>query len=197
MVVTKQSSSNLSQSLLKFNSLLKEACDEKCLTSPSLWSQMCQHFNVKALVLDQFNISDLNQIHKELQPSQMIHIVYVYRDPRAVLWQRLQDQPSLKLEAEASNFCQSLARDLQQIDLHPKAAVRTISFEDFVLRPSAQMADYALSSFCNSEDRNINQKDAAIDDWKLKWSIDDIVLIEDKCAQVLNRLEYPLYGLVS
>ena len=36
---------NMTTSALKFNSLLVEACDDKCLTSPSLWTQMCQYFN--------------------------------------------------------------------------------------------------------------------------------------------------------
>ena len=51
---------NMETSALKYNSLLVEACDEKCLTSPSLWTQMCQYFNGKALAFDNFELSDIN-----------------------------------------------------------------------------------------------------------------------------------------
>ena len=49
----------MNTSALKFNSLLVEACDDKCLTSPSLWTQMCQYFNGKALAFDNVELADI------------------------------------------------------------------------------------------------------------------------------------------
>ena len=50
---------DMETSALKFNSLLVEACDEKCLTSPSLWTQMCQYFNGKALAFDNVELANI------------------------------------------------------------------------------------------------------------------------------------------
>ena len=53
--------------------------------------------------------------------------------------------------------------------------------------------------FCMAKNKTLLLEDQkeSMDSWKLKWSMEEIVLIEDKCVQVLNRLEYPMYGLVS
>ena len=53
---------NMEKSALKFNSLLLEACDDKCLTSPSLWTQLCQYFNGKALAFDNVKLSDIKDV---------------------------------------------------------------------------------------------------------------------------------------
>ncbi len=73
-------------------------------------------------------------------------------------------------------------------------------FEDLASRPDDDLEDFlkgfhALPRFCSvptSEVENLTSD--LVDSWKQKLTMDEIVTIEEKCTQVLNRLEYPLYG---
>jgi hypothetical protein len=58
-------------SALKFNSLLLEACDDKCLTSPSLWAQLCQYFSGKALAFDNVKLADIKDAINERKSDSM------------------------------------------------------------------------------------------------------------------------------
>ena len=62
---------NMETSALKFNSLLLEACDDKCLTSPSLWTQLCQYFNGKALAFDNVKLADIKDAINERKSDSM------------------------------------------------------------------------------------------------------------------------------
>ena len=62
---------NMETSALKFNSLLLEACDDKCLTSPSLWTQLCQYFNGKALAFDNVRLADIKDAINERKSGSM------------------------------------------------------------------------------------------------------------------------------
>ena len=46
---------NLQDFPLKHNSFIVNSCDQKCVTSPKLWTQLCEKFNFKALTLNQFD----------------------------------------------------------------------------------------------------------------------------------------------
>ena len=109
---------------------------------------------------------------------------------------------STDLENEASVLCENLKNDLQEIDNNmPKKQFHTLRFEDFALRPeeiiSTQVTN--LSKFCQHNINDNNQTNSSefrdqVDAWKLTFSMEQILMIEDKCSQVLNRLEYPIYG---
>ena len=123
--------------------------------------------------------------------------IYIYRDPRAIL-----NPKSTNLENEVSVLCENLKNDLQEIDNNmPKKQFHTLRFEDFALRPeeiiSTQVTN--LSKFCQHNINDNNQTNSSefrdqVDAWKLTFSMEQILMIEDKCSQVLNRLEYPIYG---
>lgn len=181
---------NMEKSALKFNSLLLEACDDKCLTSPSLWTQLCQYFNGKALAFDNVKLADIKDAINESDAK----AIYIYRDPRAIL-----NPKSSDLENEASVLCENLKNDLHEIDNNmPKKQFHTLRFEDFALRPEEVISGQVtnLSKFCqhNNNQTSGHEFRSQVDAWKLKFSMEQIVMIEDKCAQVLNRLEYPIYG---
>ena len=103
------------------------------------------------------------------------------------------------MENEASVLCENLKNDLHEIDHNmPKKQFHTLRFEDFALRPEEVISGQVtnLSKFCqhNNNQTSGHEFRSQVDAWKLKFSMEQIVMIEDKCAQVLNRLEYPIYG---
>ena len=122
--------------------------------------------------------------------------IYIYRDPRAILNPKSND-----LEKEASALCESLKNDLQEIDNNmPKNKFHTLRFEDFAHRPEEVISTQVTNLtnlFCQNDYNNqTSSKElrSQIDTWKLTFSMEQIAMIEDKCAQVLNRLEYSICG---
>lgn len=169
---------NLNHSVFKFNALINDICDDQCLIRPSLWSQMCQYFPGKALV---GNVEPF----EDLQLFQDLKLFYIYQDPRASL-----NPKSLNLEKEAIALCDNLEQDLKKMDENPSPKIQMIRFEDVALKPKEVFKEW--HPFCDKiEDFNLKKH---VDAWKLKFSMEQLMLIEDKCSAVLNRLEYQIYG---
>ena len=124
------------------------------------------------------------------------------RDPRAMMYAKMLNDPNLNFNEEASALCESLTEDLNVIDHKmPKYHFHTLRFEEFQLKPNEEVYNYlkgmhSLSVFCSKPDPVLhpNPGSDVIDTWKLKLSMEQIMTIEDKCGTVLNRLEYPIYG---
>ena len=184
----------LSNSTLKFNNLMMDACDENCLNIPSLWREVCQNLPHKAFVLLNTNISDYSQMFEN---NHNLKPFYIYRDPRAMLTPVANDKD---LEENAFALCESLNDDLKEIfndkNLPKKNNFQPLRFEDFALRPSEVVLDQIgkMSEFCPKEDKIVQNLKKEVYSWKLKFSMEQLNSIEDKCNQVLNRLEYPIYG---
>ncbi len=107
------------QSVLKHNSFLKDICDDgsQCLRSPGLVKQFCGHFPVKGLLSDSL---DLNEVKAILMQKKNINVdvIYVSRDPRAVLHSKLEQdsESSLSIAERAGQLCQQLKDDLSVVD---------------------------------------------------------------------------------
>ena len=125
------------------------------------------------------------------------------RDPRAMIYEKLLENPKLDISHEASDLCKTLSKDLKVMPPYiPKFHFHTLRFEEFQLKPNEEITSHikglhTLSKFCQKSDPPIPKQNPApelIDTWKLKLSMEEIMTIEDKCTSVLNRLEYPIYG---
>lgn len=190
----------LEESPLKFNSFIIDSCDDKCLTSPSLWTQLCQFFQAQALSSHSLDLNVLNDVLRSRDVS--VDVIYVIRDPRAMLHAKMSSHPGLKLGQEADALCESLFKDFKIIDSKiPKFNFYTLRYEEFATKPDEQISSYlkgfhGLANFCQKENPMPANKISpdSVDSWKQALSMDDIVTIEDKCTQILNRLEYPIYG---
>ena len=56
---------NLQDFPLKHNSFIVNSCDQKCVTSPKLWTQLCEKFNFKALTFNQFDLILVKDLLKD------------------------------------------------------------------------------------------------------------------------------------
>ncbi len=195
------SETNEEASAFQFNAMILEGdkvCDDKCLTSPKLWEQMCQYFNGQVLSWSLDN--EPPELIKQLSKEEALKVIFLYRDPRACL-----DPISKTLEQDAVALCESLNLNLREIDHAntnqvPKKTYFMVRFEDFILKPEHEVVPTEFvkhsPSFCSKAPEEAGQRPSRdqVDGWKLKFSMSQLVMIEDKCAQVLNRLEYPIYG---
>ena len=70
--------------------------------------------------------------------------------------------------------------------------ISKLRFEDFAVKP---YEDHLQKSYqyCQIHLEPMDFK-PLLDKWKLKFSMEEIMLIEDECNQILNVLEYPIYG---
>ena len=56
---------NLQDFPLKHNAYIVNSCDQKCVTSPKLWTQLCEKFNFKALTFNQFELKLVKELLKD------------------------------------------------------------------------------------------------------------------------------------
>lgn len=171
---------NLHHSPFKFNSFILDLCsnDSKCLTSPSLWSQVCTLFPGKILA------SASTQQMAEVKNANKL--LYLHKDPRSSL-----NPNSASLAKEASDLCLALEHDLKQIDQLTEAGQRPkmLRYEDFTIKPQEALSEALGIHNCHQQ--NVTPKQQSEKDWRLQLSMDQVLLIEDKCRHVLSRLEYP------
>ena len=178
--------SDLKHSNLACNSHILNICDENCLKSPSLLSDLCAIFPSKALILDQIKLDQLTS--SKLKSSK---IRYLYRDPRAIIKEKLdQNRTKLDLNQEAEQLCQDIEKDLKIIE---ETNIQKLRFEDFALKPNEDHLNQMSFQYCQIHLETLDFK-SLVDSWKFKFSMEEIMVIEDACNNVLNVLEYPIYG---
>ena len=176
---------DLKHSNLACNSHILNICDENCLKSPSLLSDLCAIFPSKTLILDQIK---LDQLKSQVKSSK---IRYLYRDPRAIIKEKLdQNRTKLDLNQEAEHLCQAIEKDLKIIE---DTNIQKLRFEDFALKPHEDHLNQKSFQYCQIHLETLDFK-ALVDSWKFKFSMEEIMVIEDACNNVLNVLEYPIYG---
>lgn len=166
---------NLDASPFKFNSFILDICsNDKCLTSPSLWSQVCTLFSGRILA------STSTKEMAELSKNKLIW--YLFKDPRSSL-----DPNSTHLAADAADLCESLQHDLYQMDhlSDQDHSPKMLRYEDLTMKLEESLSIEHCSSY---------QEALHPEDWKLKFSMEQVLIMEDKCRHVLSRLEYPLFG---
>ena len=186
VIVTQENvlKSDLKNSSLACNSHILNICDENCLKSPSLLSELCEFFPRKTLILDQIKIENLN----------FSQVLYLYRDPRAMIKEQmdqLKDPKKFDIHQEAQKLCQSMEQDLDFLKENPD--IQKLRFEDFALKPTEDHLLLKSYNYCQIHLETLDFK-ALVDSWKFKFSMEEIMGIEDACNNVLNVLEYPIYG---
>jgi hypothetical protein len=180
------------------------------MTSPELWTQMCKYFTFKAIASETLSLDEVRIILQDHQDHDSyvknnLNVIYITRDPRAILQNKLASSPNLDLTSEAENLCNSLQDDLSVIDHKlPKFRFFTLRYEEFAMRlEDDQVSNYlkgfhTLSKFCSGDNKIILEETSkysdSVDSWKQKLTMENIIAIEDKCTHVLTRMEYPIYG---
>ena len=91
---------------LKHNPYIVNSCDEECVTSPDLWTKLCQKFNFKALNFENFDLNIVKNILEDLT----LDAIYLTRDPRAMIHAKMSTNPGLDFAQEASKLCENLTK---------------------------------------------------------------------------------------
>ena len=146
----------MEESPLKFNSFIVDSCDDKCLTSPGLWTQLCQFFQAQALSSESLDLNVLNDVLRSRDVN--VDVIYVIRDPRAMLHAKMSSHPgSLELGHEEETLNESLYSDFIIIDSKiPKFHFYMLRNEEFTTKSDEPMNSYlkafhGLANFCQKD----------------------------------------------